>query len=143
MFAIVAIAAFAGLLIVVFGSLVLLAMVLSFPLIEEELARAASPDGKYVALIRSRDVNATTTVSQHVFLDYVDYFEPDGDDRIFVLFNVFPLELKWLDAKTLLISCSETVPRKEVHTQLMRFEEIEVRYTETLLPSTTTSAAQP
>ena len=134
----------AGLLIITLCLLVILfwALAWAFPVVEEELARAESPDGKYVALVRSRDVNATTTTSLHVFLDYVDDAEPNDENRIFVLLNFFPLELKWLDAATLLISSSEPVPRKQVFVQVLNSQGIEVRYSETLLSDTTAPAIQ-
>lgn len=130
----------AGTVLVGVGLLVGLLAVLAWDMVAiEELKRVPSPDGTYSAILEVRDGGATTDTMYHVYLHYEDGSSYDDSERVFLAEHTDRLQLKWLAPDVLSITQIEPVERERIWLQVLRKNQIDIRYNDSLLPAAAAS----
>ena len=94
---------------------------------DEVMERAASPDGKRVATILTRDCGATTSEYMAVNIQDVKQKRHDVEKDVFVIKHIHRLHILWQGNDSLTIDCENCNP-KEAEKKLEKVGSVRVVY---------------
>ena len=94
---------------------------------DEILEETPSPDGKWTAIILTRDCGATTSEYMHVFLQDSNHKHFGEHDSVFATKYIHRLHVSWNGNQSLIIDC-ENCASNEVSHKVERFGPIQIIY---------------
>ena len=94
---------------------------------EEVLEKVASPDGKWVATIMTRDCGGTTSEYIAVNLQDAKQRHIDGENDVFVIKHIHPLRVSWQGNESLTVDC-ENCNLDQAAKKLEKLGSVQVTY---------------
>jgi hypothetical protein len=94
---------------------------------DEVLEKASSPDGKWVATIKTRDCGATTSEYIAVNLQDAQQRRLDEENDVFVIKHLHPLHVFWRGNDSLIIDC-ENCNLDEAEKKLGKLGPVQIMY---------------